>query len=318
MKTIGMIGNFSVPFSTESDRKWSFEELGHKVITFQENKTTSNILKAFLPRLDMLIYSHTHGWEISGLKEVFIEAKRQGVPTVSVHLDRWAWLEREADIGKEATWFTEYIFMADGSPEAVELYEKHNLNWHYLQPGVLQKECVLGVVPTVELNNKELRILEYPEIIFVGSQKYHPEYPFRYELVEFLKKTYGRSFGHYGNDGRGVVRGRLLNEILQGAKITVGDSCFGGRPNYVSDRYYETRGRGGFLLHPKTEGVDNVGVGHYVKENLESLKEMINYYLRNDDGREYMRLLGHEYVKNNETYTHRAKEILRVVDEAQS
>lgn len=308
---IGFIGNFSTPHSTEQDRKWSFEKLGHNVITFQENQTTSSILKSFLPRLDMLVYSHTHGWEIPGLKEVFVEAKKQGIPTVSVHLDRWAWLDRESDIGKEATWFTEYIFMADASPEAVELYKKHNLNWFYIKPGVIERDCYM--TPREDWLDTKHAVNYKNDVIFVGSKNYHQEYLFRPEMIDFLKKTYGDNFQHYGNDGVYVVRGDSLNQVYASAKVVVGDSCFGGRPNYVSDRYYETRGRGGFLLHPKTEGVDSVGVGHYDRGSLESLKEMIDYYLEKEDERESMRLLGFNHVKENETYTNRAEEILKVV-----
>lgn len=306
---IGMIGNFAVPYSTENDRRWSFEQLGHRVVTFQENKTNANHLKLVLPTLDMLVYSHTHGWLIPGLIEVFEAAKKRGLPTVSVHLDRWAWLERVTDIGTEATWFTEHIFMADGSPEAVELYERHNLNWHYLRPGVVERDCKRMEVPTVN----GLRLYKYHEIVFAGSKNYHQEYPFRKQLVEFLQDTYGDRFGHYGNDGIKVARGMELNEIYSAATIVVGDSCFGGRPNYVSDRYYEVRGRGGFLLHPRTEGVDNEGVAHYERGDLQSLKYYIDYYLEQHDVREYLRKQGFDHVRKHETYTQRCQEILDVV-----
>lgn len=301
---IGMIGNFAVPYSTENDRRWSFEKLGHRVSIFQENSTNAEHLKLVLPTLDMLIYSHTHGWLIPGLIEVFEEAKKKGVPTVSVHLDRWAWLDRVTDIGSEATWFTDHVFMADGSPEAVELYNRHNLNWHYLRPGVIERDCYMTPPPAEGSDY---------EIVFAGSKKYHHEYPFRKQLVEFLEKTYGNRFKHFGNDGIKVARGAELNQIYSAAKIVVGDSCFGGRPNYVSDRYYEVRGRGGFLLHPRTEGVDNEGVGHYDRGDLDDLKYKIDYYIKHDDVREYMRRQGFEHVKKHETYTNRAAEILDVV-----
>lgn len=306
---IGMIGNFAVPYSTEQDRKWSFEKLGHEVKTFQENKTTEVELLEAMNDLDLLIYSHTHGWNIDGLKQVFALYKANKVPTASVHLDRWAWLDREKDIGTEATWFTEHIFMADGSPEAVELYKQHNLNWHYLRPGVVERDCKIVNIPTVN----GLRLYKNHEIVFAGSKNYHHEYPFRKQLVEFLHKTYGDRFGHYGNDGIKVARGLELNEIYSAAKVVVGDSCFGGRPNYVSDRYYEVRGRGGFLLHPKTEGVDDQGVAHYDRGDLQSLKQQIDYYLEQDEGREYLRKQGFDWVKGNETYTHRAQKILETV-----
>lgn len=308
---IGFIGNFIPPFSTENDRKWSFEKLGHKVIPFQENDTTPEELLMALPKLDLLFYSHTHdpAYVIPDLIKVFKQYKKAKVPTISVHLDRWAWLNRVEDVGKEATWFTEFIFMADGSPEAVKLYKEHKLNWFYLKPGVVERDCYMA----------EADPATYPhEIIFIGSKGYHPEYPFRPKLIEYLEKTYKEKFGHYGNDGLGVVRGSDLNVLLATAKIVVGDSCFGGRPRYVSDRYYETRGRGGFLLHPRIAGLENVGVGHYGgfehdSTNLLSLKDEIDYYLENLQDAEIMRGAGFEHVKKYETYTNRAEEMLNII-----
>lgn len=312
---IGFIGNFVPPFSTENERKWSFEKLGHTVIPFQENQTVvdggaddKTDLTYFMyrpeARLDLLLYSHTHGWEIKGLKELFGKYKDMHIPTVSVHLDRWAWLKRESDIGTEATWFTEYQFMADYSPEAVELYKKHNLNAHYLKAGVVERDCYLAAPDPVRFPH---------EIVFVGSKGYHSEYPERPALIEFLHRTYGDRFGHYGNDGIRVVRGHDLNVLYASAKIAVGDSCFGGRPNYVSDRYYETRGRGGFLIHPEIQGVDAVGVGFYNPRDLNHLKSVIDLYLEHGELREKMRLDALEHVKKHETYTNRAEQMLDVI-----
>lgn len=304
---IGFIGNFRAPFSTENDRKWSFEKLGHEVIPLQENEVTEGKLYDIVSDIDILFYSHTHGWKINRLKEVFEYYKAVNVPTVSVHLDRWAWLDRQRDVGVEATWFTEYMFMADFSPEAVELYKKIRPDMkgiYYLKPGVVERDCYIAAPDYVK----------YPhEIIFVGSRGYHPEYPFRPKLVDFLRDTYGSRFGHYGNDGLGVVRGHDLNVLYSTAKISVGDSCFGGRPNYVSDRYYETRGRGGFLLHPDVSGVDHAGVMNYEPNNLQSLKETIDLMLIKNDVREEARKIGFEWVRDHETYTDRAKEMLNII-----
>lgn len=305
--TIGFIGNFQVPFTTENERKWSFEKLGHKVIPLQENQITDTQLNFMIGEIDLLFYSHTHGWNVDGdLKQVFSNYKHapQSIPTVSVHLDRWAGLARESDIGKEATWFTEYQFMADFSPEAVKLYKKHNLNAHYLRPGVVEKDCYMAQPDKGRFPH---------EIVFVGSKGYHPEHPFRPKMIEFLSDTYGAKFGHYGGDGLGTIRQHDLNVLYASAKISVGDSCFGGRPNYVSDRYYETRGRGGFLVHPLVDGVDWAGVGNYQANDLESLKSTIDYYLENEKEREEKRLTGFEWVKERETYTHRAQEMLYTI-----
>lgn len=304
MKVIAFIGNFGVSYSTENERLRAFKELGHKVITLQENQVSAEDILKLIDIVDMLVYSHTHGWEIVGLIDVFEQYKSRGIPVVTVHLDLWAGLEREKDCGVEATWFASHLFMADGSPQAVKLYEKLGINWYYLKPAVAKDQCYIAQ-PDHE---------KYPhEIVFTGSRGYHSEYPFRPRLVDWLKRTYGDKFGHYGNDGIKVLREHELNVMLASSKIVVGDSCFGGRPNYVSDRYFETRGRGGFLLHPKTEGVDDEGVVPYRHEDLNDLKQKIDYYLAHDKERELLRHKGFEWVKNNETYTHRAEEIIKAV-----
>ena len=308
MARVAFIGNFGVSFSTESDRAWSLEKLGHQVIRYQENRTTKEQLLTGLSERpwDLLLYSHTHGWGIPGLVQVFNECRRKSVPTASIHLDRWCWLEREKDVGTEATWFTEYQFMADASPEAVELYEKHDLNWHHLKPGVIERDCYLA----------EADHHRFPhQVIFLGSKGYHPEYPFRPRLIEWLAETYKDQFGHYGGDGLGTIREKDLNVLLASAAVVVGDSCFGGRPNYVSDRYYEVPGRGGFLIHPwvDEQTTENPGVSHYAKENMLELMEKIDWFLAADDARERMRRKGQEWVNANGTYTHRMQEMLEVV-----
>ncbi len=302
---IGFAGNFEVPYSTENDRKWSFEKLGHEVITFQENKTTANdLLNA--QNIDVLFYSHTHGWHIDNLTEVFRVYKQAGIPTASVHLDRWAWLARESDVGKEATWFTEYQFMADGSPEAVELYEKHNLNWYWIKPGVVERDCYMAQPDKSRFPH---------DIIFVGSRGYHPEYPFRTQLVDWLKETYGDQFGHHGGDGSdgGTIRGHDLNVLYASAKVVVGDSCFGGRPRYWSDRITETIGRGGFLIHPKNYGLEDIPFASYEYPQLQDLKKQIDYWLENEQEREKLRADCHKEVHDHHTYTNRAQEILSVI-----
>ena len=304
---IGFIGNFIPSHSTENDRRWSFEKLGHEVITFQENETTINQLHEASRSLDVIFYSHTHdpSYVILSLKSFFKACKINDLPTVSVHLDRWCGLERVKDVGKEATWFTEYIFMADGSPEAVELYEKYNLNWYWLKPGVVERDCYIAQPDRSK----------YPhEIIFVGSRGYHSEYPFRPQLTDWLKNIYGDRFCHYGGDGiRPTIRGHDLNVLYASAKIAVGDSCFGNRPRYWSDRVPETMGRGGFLLHPLCDGMGKMVCASYAKENLISLGNGINYWLTDNDGREKNRLLSHNWVKNNETYTQRSQEMLDII-----
>jgi hypothetical protein len=304
---IAFIGNFRVNYTTENERKWSFEKLGHEVLPLQEDQTEPWMLMDIINQksVDMIIYSHTHGWEIPGLISLFSKAHEAGIPTVSVHLDKWQGLSRAADMGKEATWFTDYLFMADFSPEAQELYKKMGLNnVYYLKPGVVERDCYIAAPDHVKFPH---------EIVFVGSKGYHSEYPFRKEMIDFLQQTYGDRFGHYGNDGIRVVREHELNVLYASAKIAVGDSCFAGQDNYVSDRYYETRGRGGVLIHPFVNGVDHEGVFDYDPQSLSDLKKCIDMLLVEDQAREDARLRGHQHVKKHETYTNRAEEMLEVI-----
>lgn len=309
MSKIGFVGNFIPPFSTENERKWSFEKLGHEVIPFQENETTSDQLIEAADDLDLLLYSHTHdpAYVIKGLREVFAYYKDEGIPTASAHLDRWIGLDREKDMGQEATWDCEYVFMADCSPEATKKYDELGLNWHHLKPGVVERECYMGEPDRDKFPH---------DIIFVGSKGYHPEHPARPQLIEWLAKIYGDRFGHYGNDGIRVVRGDELNTLYASAKVVVGDSCFGGRSNYVSDRYYETPGRGGLLIHPWVDAqtTENPGVVHFEKDNTVELMEKIDWFLSDEDANQRMRKRGFEWVKENGTYTHRSEQMLKIME----
>lgn len=300
------IGNYNVDYTTEEHRAKSFEQLGHEVIRLQENKITSQNILDLIGKIDALFYSHTHdpSYIIPNLIDVFAKYKEVGVPTVSIHLDRWMWLEREKDMGKEASWFTAYFFVADASPEAIKKYDELGVNWYYLKPGVYENECYMA----------EPDLVRFPhEIIFVGSKGYHKEYPERPALISFLERTYGDRFTTYGNDGRMVVRGHELNTLYASAKIAVGDSCFGGRPRYTSDRLTETIGRGGFLITPNTETLGIEGVVTYNQRNLEDLKSKIDYYLENSDQRERIRLIAHNDVKSNHTYTQRSEQIIDII-----
>lgn len=305
---IGFIGNFIPAHSTENERAWSFRQLGHEVIEFQENKTTAQELLECARSNDigMLVYSHTHdpSYVIEGLIDVFKEYKKLGIPTISAHLDRWLGLDRVKDMGKEATWFTEYIFMADASPEAVAKYEELGLNWYWLKPGVVERECFMAEKSPV-----------FPhEIIFVGSKGYHKEYPWREELINWLHETYGDRFAHYGGGGLDTVRGPLLNTLYASAKIVVGDSCFAGETsNYWSDRIPETTGRGGFLIHPFVEGCDHEGVVWHNPKDFKDLKEKIDFYLVNDWKRDSMKYEGFAWTKYNRTYTNLAQQIIDTV-----
>jgi glycosyltransferase involved in cell wall biosynthesis len=177
---------------------------------------------------------------------------------------------------------------------------------HYLPAGVYDKECTYRPSKLKE------------EVIFVGSKTYHAEWPYRPKLINFLSKTYGARFNLYGKEGLGVVRGQDLNNLYASTKVVVGDTLCPNfdYPDYWSDRIYETLGRGGFLIHPYIPGLekefeDKKHVVFYEYNNLDQLKQLIDYYLEHEEEREEIRKSGHDMVKTNYTYKNRWQHILK-------
>jgi len=123
------------------------------------------------------------------------------------------------------------------------------------------------------------------DVIFVGSLHYQG----RRDMIERIKpKVFGNK------------RGLALNKLLGQTKIVLGDSL--PSTNVWSNRIYEITGRGGFLIHPKTEGLYD-----YIPQfKRGEEQEMINYYLKNEVEREELRKIQFEKCP---TYDDRIKEL---------
>lgn len=296
---IAFLGNFAVDFSSESHHAKSLEQLGHKVFRIQENRPINDT-----PDCDLFIWVHTHGWKSAGIEKLINKYKGH-VPIVSYHLDLWFGLERQKDLDTDPFyklidhWFVTDKLMADW------LNKETKVKGYYLPPGVYGEECYIA---DEKIEN---------DVIFVGSRGYHPEWSYRPKLIDWLKETYGDRFKHYGGDGLGVVRGDELNKLYASTKAVVGDStCINfNYPYYWSDRVPETLGRGGFLIQPYVEGMedwyrDGEHLVNYEYNDFDQLKKLIDYYLENDSEREHIRRAGHELVKARDTYKHRWEHIL--------
>lgn len=307
-KRLLFIGNFEPPFSTENDLKWTFEKLGWEVTEVQENGPGP--WPAYIGNYDLMLYVHTHGWGNPGHEQTLIdEFKRAQIPTASFHLDRFWGLDvldrREARIGQHPFWKTDYVFTADGGNQ--DGFKAKGVNHHWLKPGVIERDCYLG----------EKRPEYEVDVAFVGSKSYHPEHKHRGQLIEWLERAYNGRFARFAGDtSYGTVRGKDLNDVYASTKVTIGDHCFSTKRvnNYCSDRYYEAPGRGGFLLYPKAEGLDNPFVPTYEPDNYLELQEKIDWFLHAESERERMRKQAHEWVKENATYTVRVKEMLKIME----
>jgi hypothetical protein len=309
MATITFLGNFRVDYTTETHHTKTLESMGHHVIRLQESESTSEDVFNNAINSDLFVWVHTHGWNTPGImtmQDVLLRLKKHKIPSMTYHLDLWLGLSRQRDLRRKPVYqHIDHFFTVDRKM-AEWFNTRTNVKGHYVPAGVYDKECVY--TPTTP---KE-------DVIFVGSKTYHPEWPYRPKLINFLSKTYGTRFNLYGREGLGIVRGHDLNNLYASTKVVVGDTLCPNfnYPDYWSDRIYETIGRGGFLIHPYINGLekefeDKKHVVFYEYNNLNQLQELINYYLEHDAEREEIRRSGHELVKNNYTYKNRWEAILK-------
>lgn len=312
---ITFLGNFEVEYSSESQHAKTLEKMGHKVQRLQEGQVDSNLIFEFASKSDLFIWIHTHGWLTPGLtsmESVLRQLKEENIPTITYHLDLWKGLQREGDLEMDPFYKDIGHFFATDKLMADWFNENTTVEGHYLPAGIFEEE-------TLMLDKGETKT---PELVFVGSKGYHSEWPYRPQLIDWLQKTYGDNFGHYsGEEGTlGLKRGLHLNQLLADTKVVVGDSlCLNfNYPHYWSDRVYEIIGRGGFLIMPYIQGLDDYfedgkHLVFYEYGDFDDLKGKIDFYLSNDRAREYIRKQGFELVKSRDTYTDRWQEILRVL-----
>jgi len=309
--TVAVLGNHQVSYCTECELDWTFEHLGHRVIRFQENQSQTHqiLAQCIAQKVDLFVYIHTHGWTTPGsltLDQLIQSLRANGIKTCSFHLDLYWGLnindKRQDRIGTHPFWHTDYVFTADGGHQ--EGFQQRGINHIWLPPAVVERGCYKGNF------NPDWAV----DVAFVGAKGYHPEYPFRGQLIDWLEQTYRGRFRRYAGDTQwATFREQRLNDLYASVKVNVGDSCLAGIPFYWSDRVPETLGRGGFLIHPAVEGLDIPGLVTYKPQDLTDLKEKVEYYLAHEDERRACVELSFPYVKANHTYTNRVQTMLEIM-----
>jgi hypothetical protein len=314
MANIVFLGNFEVPYSSENHHANSLESLGHTVCRLQERTIKDSFVLEQAMNSDLFIWVHTHGWNTPGrigMGYVLEELKKANIPTMTYHLDLWLGLERQKDLEEDDFYKTIGHFFATDKLMTDWFNENTNVKGHFLPAGVYDKECYIH--PDYDVQD-----FDY-DVIFVGSKRYHHEYPYRPQLIDHLRNVYGKRFLHVGGDGdTGTVRGDKLNRIYAKSKIAIGDSLNIGfnYPYYTSDRLFESTGRGGFTIYPRIKGLeeyfeDESEIVFYEHGNLKDLTDKIDEYLEDNLSREDIRLNGHERTKQEHTYIHRWATILK-------
>lgn len=303
---IVLLGNYRTDYTSESHHAASLESLGHQVIRLQETEVTVDEILSLTKDADLLVWIHTHSWPTPDIERLAFAR----CPIITYHLDLWLGLNRQKDMLTDPYWTSLDHFFTVDPQMATWLNENTTIKGHYLPAGVYDKECYCAE-PDLPF-----------DVAFVGSRSYHPEWPYRTLLVDFLASTYGNDFRHFGFDGLQVVRGPGLNQVYADARVVVGDTlCLNyNYPGYWSDRIYEVTGRGGFIIHPRISGLDTQFVEDkeavfYDYGDFGQLSHRIDYYLACDDERERIRTAGHLRTKRDHTYLVRWKHILETVFE---
>lgn len=300
-------------FNTENHIALTLEKLGHTVNFIQEDEIPFAALPEMVKGSDMFLWTRT--WPDKVIHADLRAIEAMGIPTVSFHLDLYSNIARDGGMSiKSPFWSTQYVFSPEGSAKAKEVFKSNGINQFYLPPGVFEDECYIAE-PVEEFKH---------DIVFVGGGNYiHGEWPYRGQLLNWLRQTYGDRFVKYGNPER-TIRGEELNKLYSSCKIVIGDSlCKDFTDEYYwSDRVFETTGRGGFLIHPYIKGLEEHFIldMHGMEElityeygNFSLLQKQIDRFLRNDTWREEVRLAGHNRTKTTNTYTQRMEQMLGVL-----
>ena len=313
---IGNLGDGSAPHSTENHVARALDVNGHEVVRFHEQRFGWD--PAAVPDVAFVLWTHTHGFapeRTHGAQERFLAGLRaRGIPSVGYHLDRWWDLAREPQVATEPFFRCDLVCTADGGNQ--DRFDAAGVNHEWFPPAVSEAECQPGT----------WRPDLAADVAFVGSWAggYHPESRHRYELVEWLRDNYGWCT-FVPAVGQPAVRGERLRDLYASVNVVVGDSCLvgtGRNVRYISDRIPETLGRGGFLIHPRVEGVTD-GALYTEGEHLwcwdagdwDGLTAAVDLALADDEERRRVANAGREHVLARHTYEVRMAQLVDVLVE---
>ncbi len=303
--------------------------MGHHVVPIQENAATDRdafgVLDGVIPERfhgppDLLLVTRCWGWTPGyWLADLIAAARSRGVVSAALHLDRFAGLPRAEVVDTDPMFRVDHVLSADGDFD----WEAHGVRHHWLRPGVLRGPAVVpsfgiddpGCEPAEPFTPQELRDRGWPPdplVGFVGSDGYHPEWPHRPQLVDWLRDNYGARFLQAGGSTGKTVRQGDLNRLYATVPC-IGDSIFATpESRYWSDRFYETWGRGGRLVFPRFELLEDE-VGDYPSWDVgdwNGLATTIDACLAGEYPVVTTDL--HDFVRDHCTYHDRLRELLAV------
>lgn len=335
--TVAYLGNFTAEHSTENHVARAWENNGHTVIRFQEQDHDAwiGLIELLIngPYPDLVLWTSTASYAaqipVIIQNQMLHVALHAGVPTVGFHLDRWWGLDRQTRITEERAPFfsVELLVTADGGHE--KQWVEHGINHLWMPPGVSRNEALR------EPSDRAGRYGRY-QVAFVGSWgSYHPEWlPYRQQLVGHLQDWYGDRLLLV----EGGLRGQGLVDLYRTVPVIVGDSCLAPKDQreykpgsieapckmefYWSDRVPETLGRGGYLVHPRVQGLyehyteitdegrSYCGPMTYDLGDWDELHRVIEFALGNQKHRTDLIDLARPFVLKQHTYERRMEQLM--------
>lgn len=299
-----LLGLPEVSYSWKNQiQKDAMKHLGWEVVHLSPRKSSASQIIANCKKADLFIWAYTHGYEIGA--DVLRKVDNL-CPTVSLHMDLyWGIPHRERLVGRHLLWKSDYVFTADGGNQ--ERFESRGVNHFWMSPGLTSDAIYIG--------NQSDEFLKH-DIVFVGScdKQIHVH---RTTMLKEIERRYGPRFAWHNN-----VRGQKLNDLFASTKVVLGDSAdpkLYPPDKYWSDRIPVTLGRGGVLVHPYVNGmdesdfIDGYSLRTFEHGDLIQLQEIIDELLEDAIQRSAIRERGMKTIWSQHTWAHKLKQIEEIV-----
>jgi hypothetical protein len=153
------------------------------------------------------------------------------------------------------------------------------------------------------------------DVLYLGNARDVARREFGAQLKELPYNVgiFGAGWGRLG-DGDTHYDFAASHALMANAAICIGDNQFPNTRGFVSNRFFETLYAGGFLIHQRVKGLDEltgfVEGKHYVAfDTMEELQELIRFYMDDPTERERIRKLGRRYARRFHSFDARVKEL---------
>lgn len=320
MSTVAYVGNFEPEYSTENDVRKAFLEIGWAVAELQENKSSTERIRAVAESSDLLLWTSTwdDAHDLADVRDIVHSLARRGKPSATYHLDTfWATSRGGRRWWTNPMFAMGTVFTADGDHQ--EKWDRMGVRHEWLRPGIRHDAVGDGTFAQ-----------EYEcDVALVGSNGvgYHEDcWTYRRELVDALRAICDRRGWTWRNpggeprqhDNGKIPRDHRMNDFYASARVTIGDSLcpLKEASHYWSDRAYEAPGRGGFLIMPKIDALSEdyeQRLVEYPWGNYDELEKIIEWWLEHEKERSELVAGQQEIVKESHTYINRVQTILERV-----